>query len=67
MSIDDTTLQNVLTSGSDLSQASLATKILVSRLRVDVASQPADLATALSELKSFIAKYPFAQQDLRAL
>lgn len=67
MSIDDTTLQKVLTCGSDLSQASLATKILISRLRVDVASQPADLATALSELKTFIANYPLAQQDLRAL
>ena len=67
MSIPESTLQKVLTSSSDLSKASLATKILISRLRLDVASQPANLSLAMSELKAFFAKHPFAQKDLQAL
>lgn len=65
--MNDATLQKVLTSTSDLSQASLATKILISRLRLDISAQPGNLGSAMAELKAFFAKHPFAQKDLAAL
>ena len=67
MSIPDSTLQKVLTTSSDLSKASLATKILISRLRLEISGQPAKLSSAIAELRAFFAKHPFAQKDLQAL
>ncbi len=62
--MDDNRLTALLTGTTDLSKASLATRILVSRLRIEVKAQPANLPAKLEELKSFIAKNAFAGIDL---
>lgn len=62
--MDDTRLAALLTGSSDLSKASLATRILVSRLRIEVKAKPDQLAAKLEELKAFIAKNAFAGVDL---
>ncbi|MGD9917005.1 MAG: hypothetical protein AB7U46_03225 [Paenirhodobacter sp.] len=54
----------VLTSNSDLSTASLATRILISRLRREVASAPGTLAAKIAELRDFVAKNSFATADI---
>jgi hypothetical protein len=55
--------QRVLTSSSDLSAASLATRILIARLRREVADAPAALAAKMGELRDFVVKNPFAAAD----
>ena len=67
MQIPEPTLRRALTGSSDLSATSLATKILVSRLRREIAAQPARLSTGVTELQAFFAKHQFAQNDLQAL
>jgi hypothetical protein len=67
LSIPDSLLHRALTSNSDLSNTSLATKILVSRLRLDVSSNPGKLAGCIAELQAFVAKHPFAQKDFQAI
>ena len=62
--MDDTRLAALLTGSSDLSKASLATRILVSRLRIEVKAKPDTLPAKLQELKAFIAKNAFAGVDL---
>lgn len=62
--MDDKKLTALLTGTTDLSKASLATRILVSRLRIEVRAQPATLPAKLEELKAFIAKNAFAGIDL---
>ncbi|MDV7269301.1 hypothetical protein RYZ20_00125 [Thioclava sp. A2] len=54
----------VLTSESDLSATSLATRILISRLRREVASAPATLAAKIGELRDFVGKNAFAVADV---
>ena len=55
--------KRVLTSNSDLSSASLATRILVTRLRREVSGAPAALAEKIAELHAFITKNSFARAD----
>lgn len=55
--------KRVLTAESDLSSASLATRILITRLRREVASAPASLAAKVSELHDFVTKNTFAHAD----
>jgi hypothetical protein len=62
--MDDQRLEALLTGSSDLSKASLATRILVSRLRIEVRAKPASLPAKLEELKAFIARNAFAGIDL---
>ncbi|OYU17062.1 MAG: hypothetical protein CFE34_17665 [Rhodobacteraceae bacterium PARR1] len=62
--MDDKRLTALLTGTTDLSKASLATRILVSRLRIEVRAKPENLPEKLTELKSFIAKNAFAGIDL---
>lgn len=62
--MDESRIKDLLTSTSDLSKASLATRILVSRLRIEVKAQPASLSGKIEELKAFIAKNAFANADL---
>ncbi len=57
--------KRVLTNESDLSSTSLATRILVSRLRRDVQGSAAALPGAVSELRAFMAKNSFAQADMQ--
>lgn len=61
--LSDPRWKRVLTSNSDLSAASLATRILISRLRREVAEAPAALAGKVGELRDFVAKNPFALAD----
>lgn len=56
--------KRVLTSNSDLSAASLATRILISRLRREVASAPGTLGAKIGELRDFIGKNSFAVADV---
>ncbi|MFD2173577.1 hypothetical protein [Rhodobacter lacus] len=62
--VSDPRWKRVLTSNSDLSAASLATRILISRLRREVADVPGALATKVSELRDFVTKNPFAVADV---
>jgi hypothetical protein len=57
-------MRELLTSTSDLAKASLATRIFISRLRIEVRAQPTQLAAKMDELKAFIAKNAFALSDL---
>ena len=61
---NDPRWSRVLTSQSDLSATSLATRILISRLRREVAAAPATLAAKISELRDFVMKNAFAVADL---
>ena len=56
--------KRVLTNDSDLSSASLATRILISRLRREVSDAPATLAAKIGELRDFVAKNSFAVGDV---
>ena len=62
--MNDTQLKALLTGTTNLSQASLATRILVSRLRIEVRAKPDTLFAKRQELKAFIAKNAFAGIDL---
>lgn len=55
--------QRVLTSNTDLSSASLATKILITRLRREVSGAPATLQTKIDELRAYFEKNAFAHGD----
>ncbi|WP_274963072.1 hypothetical protein [Thioclava electrotropha] len=63
---DDPRWKRVLTSQSDLSAASLATKILIARLRREVAARPASLGEKIAELREFVTKNAFAAGDVAA-
>lgn len=54
----------VLTSEKDLAGTSLATRILVARLRGEVRRAPGQLAGSIAELRAFMAKNNFAAADL---
>ncbi|MBZ4022315.1 hypothetical protein CKO11_07570 [Rhodobacter sp. TJ_12] len=62
--LNDPRWKRVLTSDSDLSSASLATRILISRLRREVSEAPATLSAKMGELRDFVAKNSFAMGDL---
>lgn len=53
-----------LSSDSDLSSASLATRILVSRLRREFRAAPADASRHIAELHKFFEKSSFAVKDI---
>ena len=55
--------ERVLTNDSELVGASLATRILVTRLRGEVRKAPTVLGASITELRAFIAKNGFAQAD----
>ncbi|WP_439103600.1 hypothetical protein [Celeribacter marinus] len=54
----------VLQSETDLSAASLATKILITRLRREVRNVPADLTAKIGDLRAYFEKNAFAQADI---
>lgn len=60
---NDPRWKRVLTSETDLSSASLATRILITRLRREVAAAPASLAAKIGELRDFVGKNGFAVAD----
>ncbi|PTV95535.1 hypothetical protein C8J27_104171 [Rhodobacter aestuarii] len=62
--LNDPRWKRVLTNDSDLSSASLATRILITRLRREVADAPATLSAKMGELRDFVAKNSFAVADV---
>jgi hypothetical protein len=64
---DDPRWRRALLSQSDVAAASLATKILISRLRQDVKTRPAEIQSKINELRAFFEKHAFAQKDLALL
>ena len=65
--IPDTTnpcWRRVLTSESDLSDAVLATKLLVTRLRHEVKAQPGSLGPNIAELRAYFQKNISAVRDI---
>lgn len=63
----DTDFAKILTGTGDLGKAALATRMLVSRMRIEVRTKPAELAAKINELKAFIAKNDFARADFANL
>jgi hypothetical protein len=63
----DAKLQKLLVSSDDLSKASLATRIFISRLRIEVGADAGALATKVGELKAFIQQNDYAAADLANL
>lgn len=62
--MDDSSLKALLTGTTDLKQASLATRILISRMRIELKAKPDQLPAKLDELKAFLVKNAFARDDL---
>ena len=60
MSLTDDKLRQTITSTADLAGASLVTRIVVNRLRMQVQANPAKIADKVLELKDFLAKNPDA-------
>ncbi|OCX67183.1 hypothetical protein BFP70_03225 [Thioclava sp. SK-1] len=54
----------VLTTQAELSSTSLATRILISRLRREVSASPDTLERKVAELRAFISKNSFAVADM---
>ncbi|MCV2876878.1 hypothetical protein OE810_11535 [Rhodobacteraceae bacterium XHP0102] len=57
-------LAGVIQSDQDLSQASLATRILIGRLRIEIRNTPALLNAKIAELSDFAKANAFAADDL---
>jgi len=66
MAVDpnDPRLKRALLSTSDVSKASLATRIVLSRLRQEVSASPGSLPGKLQEFAAYFAKHTFAERDL---
>lgn len=60
-------LEQILLSSSDLSSASLATRITVGRLRTEVAGDPNSLSAKVAELTEFATLNDYAAADLAAI
>jgi hypothetical protein len=58
---------HVLKCQADLADAGLATRILISRFRQEVAANPGAMPSKVAELHSYIEKNDFAQRDLALL
>ncbi len=56
--------QRAICNDKDLSAASLATKILVSRLRREMKSEPSTMHQKIAELRSYFEKNAFAKKDI---
>ncbi|MGH1453456.1 MAG: hypothetical protein ACRBBV_09825 [Paracoccaceae bacterium] len=60
----DACWQRAIGTEKDLSAATLATKILVSRLRREVKSSPHAMADKIAELRAYFEKNGFATKDI---
>lgn len=65
--IPEALLERALLSDADLSEASLATKMLVARLRAELRADPAAFPAKMAELRAFFDKHVFAMKDIAAL
>lgn len=63
MSLTDDKLRQTITSTADLAGASLVTRIVVNRLRMQVRANPAKLDDKVLELKAFFAQNPDAARE----
>ncbi|CUH79095.1 hypothetical protein [Tropicibacter naphthalenivorans] len=61
---NDPRWSRILQTDKELPQASLATRILLTRLRGDVRSSPGALAAKIAELRAYFEKNTFAQKDI---
>ncbi|ESW59468.1 MAG: hypothetical protein Q27BPR15_17335 [Rhodobacter sp. CACIA14H1] len=65
--MNESRLKALITGTDDLSGASLASRIFLNRLRIEVRHKPASLPDKLAELAAFMAKNPFAAEDFARL
>ena len=61
--MNEARLKALITSNSDLSKASLASRVLLNRLRIEARTNPASLPQKVAELVAFIGKNAFAAED----
>ena len=57
-------LATLITSDENLAGASLATRILLGRLRIEVRNNPAQLDAKVAELLDFVRRNDYAANDL---
>jgi hypothetical protein len=67
MVLSETDLLRAINGTSDLAAASLATRIVLNRLRVQARTEPAKLSVLVADLRAFIAKNPAASAELATL
>lgn len=60
-------IARLLTEGTDLSKASLATRIMIARIRTEVKLNPACRSAKVDELLQFAANNAFAAADIAKL
>lgn len=64
---NDPRWSRALQSQSELADAGLATRILISRLRHEVAANPATMTSRIAELRMFFEENDFARPDIARL
>lgn len=64
---DDPRWRKILTTDSDIAAASLATRILIARLRREVVRTPSTLSEKVTELLEFFGKNPMGAADAARL
>lgn len=67
MAVSKAKLQQLLQSDQDLSHMSLATRIVVGRLRIEVQNSPAALGAKTDELYAFAAENEYAASELATI
>lgn len=64
MAITDSALSRIITSQAPIPGASLATRILVNKLRIQASADPSSLGTRIAELSAFVLKNPSVEAEL---
>ncbi|ARE82234.1 conserved hypothetical protein [Roseovarius sp. EC-HK134] len=67
MILSETDLTRAIKGTTDLAAASLATRIVLNRLRVQARTEPAKLSGLVAELRAFVAKNSDAAAELAKL
>ncbi len=60
-------IKTLLSSNSDLSKASLATRIMLTRMRLEVSNSPLCIDQKVSELESILSSKPTIAEDLASI
>ncbi|OUD09621.1 hypothetical protein BVC71_07210 [Marivivens niveibacter] len=60
-------IKTLLSSNSDLSKASLATRIMLTRMRLEVSNSPICIDQKVSELESVLNSKPQIAEDLASI
>ncbi len=66
-SIPAAKLKALLTGNSDLSKASLGTRIMLTRMRLEVSNDPASIESKVSELQGLLGSKPQLASDLATI